>query len=268
MNKRVKQLEEFERCWRTNMGKFYTGERVILRGKNLHIDFQNADWMKVLIFSITGREFNENQISLMNCLWVYTSYPDPRIWNNRVASLTASARSTCSLAISAATAVSDAHIYGRQADLRAIAFLFKAKSQIDKGESLDDLVFAELKTKRNIGGFGRPMIKGDERISHTLNRAQELELADGVHLDILNRVQGILSKNKYRIAVNYGGVAAALCADMGLSKTEYYAYATLAFSAGFFACYLDALDHTESAFFPLRCDSIVYKGPAIRRWIV
>ncbi|MBN1379741.1 MAG: hypothetical protein JXA04_10970 [Gammaproteobacteria bacterium] len=269
MHKHVKQLEEFEKRWRTSVGKFYTGERVVIRGKDLHIDFQDADWMKLLVFSITGREFTDNQISLLSSIWVYSSYPDPRIWNNRVASLTASARSICSLAIAAATAVSDAHIYGGQTELRAMTFLIKAKYQLDKGRPLEDLVFAELKTKRNIGGFGRPMVKQDERIPHIFKRAKDLQLDNGIYLQILKDVQGILKNRKYRIAMNYGGVVSALCADMGMSPLEHHAYLILVFSAGMLPCYLDALSgHSEGAFFPLRCNSIAYTGPSIRQWVV
>ena len=44
----------------------------------------------------------------MHALWVNTSYPDARIWNNRVAALAGSARSTGNLGVSAALAVSEA----------------------------------------------------------------------------------------------------------------------------------------------------------------
>ena len=57
----------------------------------------------------------------------------------------------------------------------------------------------------------------------------------------------------------------ALSADLGLSPEEHQLFLTLVFVAGMPPCYIDARDRPEGAFFPLRCDGIVYEGTAPRR---
>ena len=78
---------------KTRMGAFFPGERVVYRGHDLHVDLKDMDWIELYVFGITGRRFSPEQLRLMHALWVNTSYPDSRIWNNRVAALAGSAHS-------------------------------------------------------------------------------------------------------------------------------------------------------------------------------
>ncbi len=266
MSDKTAKLMEFEKAWKTNAGKFFLGERVVFRGKNLHDEFFDADWMKLLVYGSTGRIYQDNELKLLNSIWVYTNYPDPRIWNNRVVTLAANAKSSCCLAIGAAVAVSEAHIYGKQADLRAIQFLLHAKSEMDKGEKLLHLIKKELKNRRSIGGFGRPLIKGDERIPYMLKRAKLLGLDDGEYLALLFQIEEELKKSKYPFQMNYGGLVAALCADLGMSAMEFYLWPTVAFTAAMVPLYAEARAKPAGSFFPFRCSSVIYEGNKRRRW--
>ena len=92
----------------------------------------------------------------LEALCVFTSYPDPRIWNNRVAALAGTARSTGALGISAALAVSEAHIYGRGNEMQAISFFLATRKTVDDGGSLEACVRREVATYRRVAGYGRP----------------------------------------------------------------------------------------------------------------
>lgn len=265
-NERWSALEESETVWKTSVGKFYTGERVILRGKNLHEAFYSSEWMQVFVYSITGRLYSGAELELLNSIWVYTSYPDPRIWTNRVASLSGSAQSTCAMSIAASIAVAESRVYGRQLDYRAISFFYRLKKELENGCRLLDLIKAELKRSRSIAGFGRPNVKGDERIPVMLRRAKELGLDGGYFLKLVMEIETTLQDNRYRYSMNYGALAAALAADLGLSPREYYEYTSLCFAAGAMPCYLDALERREGTFFPLKCKRIVYRGASRRTW--
>ena len=121
-------LLDAENNWETDLGAWFPGERVVFRGKDLFQELGNSSWMGLLLFGITGREFNEKQIRLFEGIWtICSSYPDPRIWNNRVAALTGTVRSTSTLAVSAGNAVSEALIYGRRPVTYSIDFMFRAK---------------------------------------------------------------------------------------------------------------------------------------------
>ena len=106
------KFEKFEDNWQTSMGGWFPGETVVLRGKDVFKDLNNSSWMEYLLFASTGKE-SPKIARLMEGMWVIcSSFPDPRIWNNRVSALAGTARSTGALAAAASVAVTEATIYG------------------------------------------------------------------------------------------------------------------------------------------------------------
>lgn len=262
------KLLESEENWVTDMGAWFAGEKVILRGKNLFEDFRDQSWMELMMFTITGRQFDADQMRLLNCMWMWaSSYPDPRIWNNRIAAYAGTARSTGVLGVAAGTAVSEASAYGKQVDMRAYDFISRMKTIRQAGGDLSATVVAELKSKRSLGGYGRPLINGDERIEPFLRLLAELDYDQLPHVQTALEIDSLLKTSRYRLSMNVAALAAAMAADQGLSRQEYYLYLVLAFSVGHLACYADAVNHTEGSFFPLRCSRIDYKGVKPRHWI-
>jgi hypothetical protein len=258
-------LEQVGRL-KTRMGACFVGSRAIFRGCDLHADLQDMDWAELYIFGITGRRFSTEQLRLMQSIWTYTSYPDARIWNNRVAALAGTARSTGNLGIAAALAVSEAAIYGRGIDIRAIDFLMRTKKQVDDGGNLTDWVAEELKSQRSIAGFGRPIAAKDERLAPTMSLAKRLGLADGHYVRLAHAVEEALIAGRWRQHLNYGGLVAALAADLGLTPQEYYLFMFPAFLAGMTPCYIEAEQRSEGSLFPLACCHIQYEGQSQRPW--
>lgn len=253
--------------WQTDMGAWFSGERVVFRGKDLFTKLHNHSWFELLILGITGREFSHNEIQLFEKIWSLTiSYPEPRLWNNRIASLTATANSTGILATSAATSASEATIYGNQINIVAMDFIKRAKEIIDNNDSLTDFVIKELKEKRVIPGYGRPIVQKDERIQPIVDKAEELGLAYGPHHKLAIEVEKILEGGRYRMVMNASGIGAALMADRGFTSREYYHYLILGFSAGIIPCFIDSSNKKEGAFFPLSCERLNYRGNEKRRW--
>jgi len=244
----------------THMGAVFPGERAVFRGHDLHASLKDLGWLELYLFGITGRRFTPQQMSVLQAIWSYTSYPDARIWNNRVAALAGTARSTGTLGIAAALAVSEAQIYGRGVDLRAIEFLARAKVHVDAGEDLAELVRAVLKSERGIAGYGRPIASGDERIGPMMALVREKGLDGGLHLKLAFEVERILIAGRWRLRMNYAALTAALCADFGLSPREYYFFGIPAFLAGMPPCYLEAADKPAGLLFPLPCRVMRYEG--------
>ncbi len=262
-----KDLLANEDNWHTRMGLVFPGERVVFRGKDLFHDLKDMRWMELLLFGITGRRFDEKQISLFEGMWTLcTSYPDPRIWNNRVASLAGTSRSTCTLGISAAISVSEAKIYGRGPDIRAIDFLIRTKKLMDQGESLSELLLYEINKFRGISGFSRPIVSSDERITPLLDHARKLGFDSGYFVDLVFNIEQNLQKLRYRMKMNIAMLGAALAADQGLSVREYYYFLIPAFIGGMFPCYLEAHENPEGVFLPLSCHRILYEGKDKRTW--
>lgn len=250
----------------TRMGAIFPGERAVFRGHDLHTSLKDMDWLELYLFGITGRRFTPQQMKVLQAIWSYTSYADARIWNNRVAALAGTARSTGSLGIAAALAVSEAQIYGGGIVLRASEFLKCAKVQMDDGADLQVLVHVELKRQRGIPGYGRPITSGDERIAPMMMMVRNQGLDGGPHLKLAFEVEKILLAGRWRLHMNYAALVAALGADFGLSPQEYYFFGIPAFLAGMPPCYLDAVDKPEGLLFPLPCRVMSYEGVPRRRW--
>lgn len=251
---------------KTRMGAFFVGSRAVFRGRDLHADLKDMGWAELYIFGVTGRRFSTEQVRLMQAIWTYTSYPDARLWNNRVAALAGTARSTGNLGIAAALAVSEASIYGRGIDIRAIDFFIRTKQHLDDGGNLADWVAEELKARRSIAGYGRPIAAKDERLAPTLSLAKQLGLADGPYVRLAYAIKEVLIAGRWRQHLNYAGLAAALAADLGLTPQEYYLYLFPAFLAGMAPCYIEAEQRPEGSLFPLACSHIQYEGQPKRAW--
>jgi hypothetical protein len=252
---------------RSRMGGLLPSNRVLFRGHDLHVDLQGLDWMDLYMFGITGRRFSSEKLQLMHAIWVNTSYPDPRIWNNRVAALAGSARSTSGLGIAGALAVSEAHIYGRGIDVQACEFFIRTRQALEAGDTLEDCIQRENATYRRLAGYGRPMIKGDERLVPMMATARALGLADGPHLRLANDVEQALQLRRGpKLSMNYGGLSAALGADLGLTSQEYSLFTFPAFLAGMVPCFTEASQRTEGSLFPIPTTHVRYTGAAGRAW--
>jgi hypothetical protein len=250
------------------VGAVFIGSHAVFRGKDLHAELGDAGWLDLYLFGITGRRFSAPKLRLLEAIWTYTSYPDSRIWNNRVAALAGTTRSTGNLGITAALAVSDAKIYGQGPGYRAIDFLVRLRAYLEAGGDLGALVEKELSEQRSVAGYGRPAAcEKDERIEPLLNLARSLGLSDGPHLKLVYAVDDYLSSSRRaRLRMNCAGFTAGLAADIGLSPREHYFFLSPVFLAGMVPCYMDAAERPEGTLLPLPCDGVAYVGVAKRRW--
>ena len=249
------------------MGGFIAGERVVVQGRDLFTELRDFSWQKLLLFMITGREFNEQQLHMLDKIWALSvSYPDPRIWCNRVAALAATTRSTASLGVAAGSAVSEARIYGGQVNIAAMDFILECNKRVRSGEALPDIINTELKTNRAIYGYGRPVTHGDERIQPIQKVMRSTGHAAGEHVALAYQIEKYLMDGRWRMQMNVAGLCAAIGADIGFSIKEYYLWQLNAFNAGMTACYADAVTKPAGTLFPLRCSRIKYLGADKRTW--
>ncbi|RJF97602.1 citrate/2-methylcitrate synthase [Noviherbaspirillum saxi] len=259
-------LESHVGILRTRVGACWPGSRAVFRGVDLHQEFNDADWMALYLYGITGRRFTAQQVRLLHGIWVNTSYPDTRLWNNRVAALAGSVRSSPVLGVAAALAVSEARIYGGGPGLRAIDFFQRAGRAVDAGQSLRAFVEQEL-AARYIYGYGRPIDAHDERLPWLGGLARSLGLAEGRFFKMAFEVEQTLAElGKPSLKMNYAAMTAALGADMGLSPREFQLFRVPLFLAGMPPCLVEAAEKPEGALFPTPCDGVAYTGPGKRSW--
>lgn len=251
---------------RTRIGACYPGSHAVFRGHDLHAELRDMDWVALYVFGITGRRLSPQQVKVIHAIWVCTSYPDARLWNNRVAALAASARSSANLGITAALAVSEATVYGGQAGLRAIDFLLRAKQRIDNEcTSVDAIVQEEMRARR-IYGYGRPINSNDERIPWLMDIVKQAGLENGPHLRLAFDVERVLVARDAKLKMNYAAMHSALVADMDFSAREYQLLRVPTFLAGMPPCFVDAAEKDEGSTFPVPCSGVAYEGIEQRRW--
>lgn len=252
--------------WEAHVGGWVPGERVVFRGRDLHKDLGGMSWMELYVYSITGRRFSENQIKMLNAIWVNTSFPEARIWNNRVVALGGTVKSTASLAMAAGIAVSDAALYGQPARIRASDFFWRAKTAMYYGECLETLIDNELTQHKIIYGYGRPMVDVDERIPHLMVIARNLNLDSGEFVQMAFEVEKILTRKNPKAIMHSVGLAAAFTADMGFTAQEYCMYCAFCFAAGMMPCFLDASTQKSGTFLPMRCGQLQCENIRRRSW--
>jgi citrate synthase len=250
---------------RTAMGACYPGTHTVFRGHDLHQELLGMDWVGLYVFSITGRKLTDAQVRTLHAIWVCTSYPDTRLWNNRVAALAASNRSSANLGIVAGLALSEATTYGGQAGLRAITFITEAQRQVAQGAAVGALVVAE-KAARRIYGYGRPINSTDERLPWIMQVAREQGLDQGPHVRLAHAIEQVLVPRYPKLKMNYAALHAALIADMGLTPRDYQMLRVPTFLAGMPPCVADAAAKPEGTLFPTPCSGIAYEGVAARAW--
>jgi len=251
---------------RTRVGACWPGSRAVFRGHDLHQQLHDSDWVGLYVFGITGRKFTSQQIKLLHAIWVITSYPDTRLWNNRVAALAGNARSSPVLGLTAAMAVSEARIYGGGPGLRAIDFFYRARKAIATGQPLSDFVRQEL-ASRYLYGYGRPIDSHDERLPWLARVAKEQGLDGGPHFKMAFEVEKILAElGKPALRMNYAAMTASLGADLGLSPREFQMFRVPLFFAGMPPCLVEAAEKPEGTLFPVSCEAVMYEGLAKRAW--
>jgi hypothetical protein len=249
----------------TRIGKAFLTERVVMHGKDLHHELDHLEWLHLYLFAILGRDPGKDVANMLNCYWVGSSYPDPSIWPNHVAALAGSVRTTPSLGMMAGLSISEASIYGRRPEVRALDFFYRVGKWCEEGGKVEEFVDNEKALGRILFGYGRPLAKTDERIAFTLEKAKEYGFSDGRHLKIAFEVFEHVN-SVYGYSMNVAAVHAALAADMGFSCEEYQLLLSPGFVTGMAPCFKDAKARPEGSFFPIRCASIVYHGVDKRNW--
>lgn len=261
-----KDLLNHEGHWTTEMGKAFPTERVVFRGKDLHEDLGHMSWFELNLHGITGRTFTSEQLRVLNFMWVCTSYPEPRVWNNRIASICGSVRANGPNAIGAAISASEATVYGGRPFVKGFDFFQRGMMAIANGLTLEDFVDQELIDNRIIFCFGRAMVKTDERVPHMMALLEEVGMLEGECVQFALKAEAYLFEKK-GIQMNISALYASIAFDLGFSLEEFHMFMSMVFSAGMMPCYMEASKKPEGAFFPMRCEHVNYIGKKNRRTV-
>jgi len=260
--------EQFGRhrdCITSKSGEWIIGGDAIMHGYNVQQQLgAHATWMQTMLLSVTGRLLPVAQANFIEKIFILTGYPDARLWCNRVAALAGNARCTATSSYAAGISSAEATLYGRQADYKAARLLSEAKQIFHHGgeEALSLFIKKQLQEQRAVYGFGRPLLKADERIVPLAREASRLGIHEGDHLTVAFKIEQQLKK--YKMIMNYGGYVMARFLDMQFSPKEIYRLSALAFYTGIIPCYIEAFENEPGTFLPIACEDILYEGPEER----
>jgi hypothetical protein len=262
-------LEQYEGPLKTTMGAAFPGERTIFRGYDLHHDLSDLDCTELLAFGITGRRFPKPMVKILSALHTCTSYPDPRLWNNRVVALAGSTRSTGCLAIAGGIAASEGTVFGFQTTFSIADFLIRAIEKINNGISLSEILKNELRQHKYIRGYGRPVATQlvDERIPFMMQLMKETGIVHGPYLKLALDIEKELIAINLPLRMNYAPIISSILLDFGFSLRQANMYTVMGFHTAMHPLFLEAIERPACATFPLRCSKIKYDGPEPKTWV-
>jgi citrate synthase len=186
-----------------------------IRGKLLFQDLLGRrSFFQVAAWSIAGVELSALDARLLEQLGVNTQLLDPHIWPLAVARRIASHGGPLARSLIggvAALFTSNITIEPVGAFMR---FLDETQSAVARGESVESFVAAQLRRRRTIAGFGRPVLGPDERVPHALRLAKRHRRGTGESVLLAQAVEGELRRSK-GLVINSAGLQGAIMRDMG-----------------------------------------------------
>ncbi len=249
---------------RTRKGGWIIGHGVQSHGYDLLNDIVgHYSYMQVIVLNATGRLPNRALSDWIEAVHICLSWPDPRIWCNRIGALGGTARTSVATATCAGVMASDSRAYGGRTLLDGVNFIQRAKSEIEsEGITCKDFVDREVQKlggKPFLMGYARPVAKGDERIPAMERVTRQLEFPIGPHLTLAYEIEKQLS-TQFDETMNINGYMSAFLSDQGFSAEEVFRIFSVLVFSGVNACYVDAADRPVGSFSPLRVEDFEYTG--------
>ncbi|PKL38665.1 MAG: hypothetical protein CVV41_22290 [Candidatus Riflebacteria bacterium HGW-Riflebacteria-1] len=194
---------------------------------------------------------------LLSAIVTATVYPDIRIWPNRAVAFCASAGTGNAAGVASGMLGMEGLMFGGDCVAECFRFLRDLKVAELNGMSLESQIAKAKAEKLKIPGFGRPIVKGDERLKPILKVAEEVGLAEGSFLSFGRKVEMVLDK-EFGIRFNVAAMIACLLGDMGYSYTEVRAFGTLFPMISFLGIFHEHSRPDAKPVFPLAISDIEY----------
>ncbi|MFC3851378.1 hypothetical protein ACFOSD_06305 [Salinispirillum marinum] len=252
---------------KSKKGAWRIGKQVISHGYDVMQDMVGKfSFMQVVVLNATGRLPTPALAQWFEACHVCLSWPDPRIWCNRIGALGGSARVSTVAATCAGVMAADSRVYGIKPMIEGVQMIQRAVQEIQQGTSVEDFVMRQVEQKGgrpHLMGYARPIVKGDERIDVMRKTEQALGFSPGLHMQTALHIERVLHE-RYDESMNINGHISAFVADQGFSPEDAYRIFSVQVFSGVTACYVDAADREAGTFAPLQVTDVKYQGKARR----
>jgi len=249
-------------------GGWTVGKGIMTHGYSLLDDIHGkCSMFQVLIMNVTGRLPERRLADLVEGLFITLSWPDPRIWCNKVGVFNAMTRASAIAAITSGGLAGDSRLYGASTGHSIGPFFKKAyKHIIEQGESTEQFIEDHCYKAGQLvaPGFARPLAKGDERIPAMRKLARELGFEVGANMRMVSDMETYLN-SKEGEGLNLSGFFSAFMLDQDYTMDEIMGIAALSVTGGIYAAYFEYINQSPNDFLPLRVEDIKYIGPESRK---
>ncbi|TQV84663.1 hypothetical protein FKG94_03835 [Exilibacterium tricleocarpae] len=220
-------------------------------------------YMQVVVLNATGRMPSKGLADWFEAVHICLSWPDPRIWCNRIGALGGASGASVVAATSAGIMASDSRAYGIRPIVEGIEFIQRARREVS-APALSAAEFVAREVKKHNGkpylmGYARPVAKGDERIPALERVARQHHFETGPHLRLAYEIEALLSA-QFDESMNINGYVSAFLSDLDFSAQEVYRIFSAVVFSGITACYVDTADREPGHFAPLQVADIEYTG--------
>lgn len=251
---------------RTNIGKWFPGEDVIVRGRSLFNDWVNElSFIQFNVLNITGRLVNERVAKWIETSIFFTSYPDARIWCNQLGALAGTQKTSPVAGFVLGCLAADSKAYGSRAQYLSVIAVQDMYQQYAEGQTAAEIVegFPKSRGFPMIPGFARPVRVNDERLEPARRLTAQLGFERGPHMEMAEDASQYLL-DTYGLGMNAAGFCSAFLLDQEFTAEEVYRLRVADVASGVMACFSDHAHQPENSFLPLQCNDIRYCGPAKR----
>lgn len=252
----------------SNKGGWTVGKGIMTHGYSLLDDIHGkCSMFQVMMLNITGRLPERRLADLVEGLFITLSWPDARIWCNKMGVFSAMTRTSCTAAIAAGGLAGDSKMYGAGTGKSIGPFMQKAYENIViNKESVESFIDNNcyVNGKLFAPGFARPLAKGDERIPAMRKLAKDLGFNVGPYSKMLDDMEIYLDK-KDGEGLNLSGYFTGFMLDQGFTMDEIMGIAAFSVTGGVYAAYFEYIDKSPNSFLSLRVDDIEYIGHKSRK---
>ena len=208
-----------------------------LRGKLLFRDLLGRkSFFQVAAWAIAGIELAERDALLLEQLGVNTQLLDPHIWPLAAARRVAAQGAPLARVMAGGSAA----MFTRNITVEPVAafvgLLDEVQGALDGGMSLDAFVRRQLRERRRLPGFGRPVLGPDERVPHALRLLRSHGRSGGASVRLTRRLERLLHRAK-GLRLNSAGLQGAVMRDLGFSPAAAKAFCALYFVVPMLAHY-------------------------------
>lgn len=248
-----------QKAW-SGLGGVNPDQTVTLAGYDLFSELVGKISLASCIHLYLKKSLPSPQVErLLSAIVTATVYPDIRIWPNRAVAFCATGNTGNAAGIASGMLGMEGLMFGGDCVSHSFKFLADLRESEKQGNSIEEEIEKLDFSVTRIPGFGRPLVKGDERLKPILQVARECGLDNGEWLKLGRRVEKLLAP-KNKIMLNAAGLMACLLGDMKFSCSEIRAFGAFAPVISLFGVFNEHSRPDAKPVFPLAIEDIEYVG--------